>query len=31
VRGLKGVIGKGSPGFDVGLFPDEFIFCYVEN
>jgi hypothetical protein len=26
VRGLKDVIGKGSPGFDVGLFPSQFIF-----
>lgn len=26
VRGLKGVIGKGGPGFDVGLFPTKVIF-----
>lgn len=26
VKGLKGVIGKGGPGFDVGTFPNYFHF-----
>jgi leucyl-tRNA synthetase len=31
VRGLKGVIGKGGPGFDVGLFPSTVTLRYTES